>query len=77
MRGVTCRQLEHIVFFTISTHTPHARRDIFCNDVRRRYYPFQLTRLMRGVTTDRQSYLCFAQFQLTRLMRGVTGIYDR
>ena len=36
---------------TISTHTPHARRDVVKNLTARRLTKFQLTRLMRGVTT--------------------------
>ena len=40
----------------ISTHTPHARRDSGCYGLAPRYYKFQLTRLMRGVTPYR--YYC-------------------
>ena len=58
----------------ISTHTPHARRDEIVARVTALEAAFQLTRLMRGVT----SFICGAWnqervFQLTRLMRGVTG----
>ena len=36
-------------------------------------FAFQLTRLMRGVTTMRgEDFIKYAKFQLTRLMRGVT-----
>ena len=35
---------------------------------------FQLTRLMRGVTTAKHRESRTAQFQLTRLMRGVTCV---
>ena len=55
----------------ISTHTPHARRDVivslFSNALR-----FQLTRLMRGVTFESCAIMQNVKFQLTRLMRGVT-----
>ena len=50
MRGVTTYPRTDSQYLTISTHTPHARRDFlaFCNYI---IYPlFQLTRLMRGVT---------------------------
>ena len=57
---------------SISTHTPHARRD----RKMRGLYPsnslFQLTRLMRGVTTGGIKQITMKSFQLTRLMRGVT-----
>ena len=58
----------------ISTHTPHARRDEVVKGTRCKEYKFQLTRLMRGVTSRlyRRKQKC--QFQLTRLMRGVTFI---
>ena len=35
----------------ISTHTPHARRDIWGYGENYQQIEFQLTRLMRGVTT--------------------------
>ena len=60
----------------ISTHTPHARRDTrnspSCLDCK----GFQLTRLMRGVTSLEPSFALFEVFQLTRLMRGVTYYAD-
>ena len=55
----------------ISTHTPHAGRDdgdIMCAALD----AFQLTRPMRGVTSDRRSSDLPCTFQLTRPMRGVT-----
>ena len=36
----------------ISTHTPHARRDTSWAILERLLTPFQLTRLMRGVTKE-------------------------
>ena len=55
----------------ISTHTPHARRDITsrknCADEK-----FLLTRLMRGVTSQVLGENIMKKFLLTRLMRGVT-----
>ena len=36
------------------------------------YAKFQLTRLMRGVTSRRGFFTPHSAFQLTRLMRGVT-----
>ena len=50
MRGVTCRYVQRILLFWISTHTPHARRDSFKKGFSLRALQFQLTRLMRGVT---------------------------
>ena len=41
-----------IDFENISTHTPHARRDIFSVDNVTGVNIFLLTRLMRGVTSD-------------------------
>ena len=57
----------------ISTHTPHARRDIWSKTLYRKSLRFQLTRLMRGVTLSRQRSEYAILFQLTRLMRGVTS----
>ena len=52
MRGVT----NFFTWFsdekTISTHTPHARRDLSYIVTFLTCFPFQLTRLMRGVTMD-------------------------
>ena len=36
-------------------------------------WEFQLTRLMRGVTSQLRLRFTVTEFQLTRLMRGVTG----
>ena len=73
MRGVTGKVNRKIDTIDISTHTPHARRDVLRIGVGRCYYPFQLTRLMRGVTMPHfKSSLYMIKFQLTRLMRGVT-----
>ena len=73
MRGVTYPVRRYHFKATISTHTPHARRD----DSRTLQFwhlsPFQLTRLMRGVTVQRLAKKILPLlFQLTRLMRGVT-----
>ena len=59
-------------YFPISTHTPHARRDYSVQRLRTDHHRFQLTRLMRGVTTRHKCIINIFQFQLTRLMRGVT-----
>ena len=57
----------------ISTHTPHARRDSIFLFLSVSFPKFQLTRLMRGVTTATRKKLSRSiSFQLTRLMRGVT-----
>ena len=50
MRGVTTPLVNNIIKVTISTHTPHARRDLLDTVERRLSFAFQLTRLMRGVT---------------------------
>ena len=63
-------------YIIISTHTPHARRDTrnpVCNMVST---TFQLTRLMRGVTSVRLLFRQMHKFQLTRLMRGVTVLSE-
>ena len=50
MRGVTPDLWELLMQWDISTHTPHARRDVL-NVCYILIIPlFQLTRLMRGVT---------------------------
>ena len=56
----------------ISTHTPHARRDVLTREDFNRKMKFQLTRLMRGVTSPTRAWKGDEIFQLTRLMRGVT-----
>ena len=57
MRGVTDRDILSDMINRISTHTPHARRDL----IKRRSLPvkcrFLLTRLMRGVTLRSLRYL--------------------
>ena len=58
----------------ISTHTPHARRDYSIGAIWSLQRAFQLTRLMRGVTTVFLSHTHQVKFQLTRLMRGVTVV---
>ena len=58
--------------YVISTHTPHARRDKRVRFSLVASIPFQLTRLMRGVTHVGRIIGFFTIFQLTRLMRGVT-----
>ena len=50
MRGVTSLCNAQFLVFPISTHTPHARRDLCQINQNRRAIQFQLTRLMRGVT---------------------------
>ena len=60
------------MYLNISTHTPHARRDVSVDEESKKYIVFQLTRLMRGVTISRSSNRRRSRFQLTRLMRGVT-----
>ena len=76
MRGVTCRLHCLHQQCRISTHTPHARRDVFLYSYIAGDDLFQLTRLMRGVTADTFDELACSGFQLTRLMRGVTEAYD-
>ena len=72
MRGVTAKPIERTFCTVISTHTPHARRDIKNGEIPCDYEVFQLTRLMRGVTHRRVCRIKPNEFQLTRLMRGVT-----
>ena len=50
MRGVTLNAFCASFEPSISTHTPHARRDFFVLFLRNDVFQFQLTRLMRGVT---------------------------
>ena len=57
MRGVTNFIEGKRNFETISTHTPHARRDPLSRIYRFRADKFQLTRLMRGVTDGLTAYL--------------------
>ena len=56
----------------ISTHTPHARRDLATLDKNGDILTFLLTRLMRGVTRGVYTTKSDLRFLLTRLMRGVT-----
>ena len=73
MRGVTAACSDYDESIAISTHTPHARRDVVKNLTAHHLTKFQLTRLMRGVTSDGIKKLKeTSEFQLTRLMRGVT-----
>ena len=51
MRGVTYSSLLNSPFFIVSTHTPHARRDLSAHINMYSVPKFQLTRLMRGVTS--------------------------
>ena len=73
MRGVTHLAAEPLDKTDISTHTPHARRDILQPQSAPTGKQFQLTRLMRGVTADEIKITGTIEFQLTRLMRGVTS----
>ena len=50
MRGVTVVIMKMYYPIFISTHTPHARRDLLRSTLDRSHNLFQLTRLMRGVT---------------------------
>ena len=50
MRGVTNAFEIVEIAQTISTHTPHARRDSATTAIEALDKAFQLTRLMRGVT---------------------------
>ena len=52
MRGVTLLLRCPVLHLCISTHTPHARRDLMRYPVSLIYSKFQLTRLMRGVTAE-------------------------
>ena len=73
MRGVTATVEGLNAIAAISTHTPHARRDSLALSSASFCSLFQLTRLMRGVTTQiRYTGQFHHLFQLTRLMRGVT-----
>ena len=75
MRGVTSLFLMYFRKVSISTHTPHARRDTPAAGIAKGNLKFQLTRLMRGVTILLLLLLSSPLFQLTRLMRGVTNCY--
>ena len=74
MRGVTPNETAVFKRLVISTHTPHARRDAAQNRIIAQSFAFQLTRLMRGVTSDLKTSTRSPAFQLTRLMRGVTAV---
>ena len=50
MRGVTADMSVADEYMDISTHTPHARRDLLRRWNTVTATAFQLTRLMRGVT---------------------------
>ncbi len=50
--------LEPTIAESISTHTPHARRDRKASPKHRKHLEFQLTRLMRGVTTATVVSIC-------------------
>ena len=54
MRGVTKSNKYVYKDSTISTHTPHARRDRCRGHGRSVSHRFQLTRLMRGVTANKR-----------------------
>ena len=51
MRGVTEMMKAMVEAGAISTHTPHARRDLIVPSSFTTGFIFQLTRLMRGVTS--------------------------
>ena len=72
MRGVTYNATNNPDKRIISTHTPHARRDVKLTTTDTTRLAFQLTRLMRGVTFVGVVSRVIQKFQLTRLMRGVT-----
>ena len=72
MRGVTNHLHFQCRYLSISTHTPHARRDMKFQGTISFPKKFQLTRLMRGVTAHIVRAFILSAFQLTRLMRGVT-----
>ena len=72
MRGVTTDAFAVFSTAAISTHTPHAGRDLTASRISQQHCAFQLTRPMRGVT-QRCGYWHYCnKFQLTRPMRGVT-----
>ena len=69
--------IQRISYASISTHTPHARRDYPLNITNYANPQFLLTRLMRGVTWYLIPEVQKIVFLLTRLMRGVTFAYRR
>ena len=73
MRGVTNFVPEFTQMSRISTHTPHARRDLQGPASAELSLEFLLTRLMRGVTKVLSRKVADIKFLLTRLMRGVTN----
>ena len=56
MRGVTAVFALINVLMSISTHTPHARRDVSYLLYTSLCIKFQLTRLMRGVTAVNRKF---------------------
>ena len=77
MRGVTCFFHYSLLIQLISTHTPHARRDVFsvavCNADNISTHTPHARRDVSSPHTLAKSFI----FLLTRLMRGVTGKWRR
>ena len=72
MRGATFSVKIMLTIFHISTHTPHAGRDLLGKPGWRAPREFLLTRPMRGATCSLGSNMDMMVFLLTRPMRGAT-----
>ena len=75
MRGVTYRMILLSICGTISTHTPHARRDSICNWLVLKPYHFYSHASCEAWLYLNSTYTYIITFLLTRLMRGVTFIH--
>ena len=73
MRGATHPDVKIEYPRYISTHAPHARRDVIVRIFNHTIGKFLLTRLMRGATFTTFQNSLVTGFLLTRLMRGATG----
>ena len=73
MRGVTHLLIEYLRLYCISTHTPHARRDIADGTLKNYDRISTHTPHARRDEVERTMNENPDKFQLTRLMRGVTG----
>ena len=72
MRGATLTYNDEHINYNISTHTPHAGRDVLGLILWIMRKRFLLTRPMRGATSFLLLHIRTLRFLLTRPMRGAT-----
>ena len=77
MRGATRNGCLILHISEISTHTPHAGRDLTSAALSAAHLRFLLTRPMRGATASCSAGPAETVFLLTRPMRGATGCAER